>query len=230
MIEFTEVTKKYKSFKALDNLSLAIPQGEITGLIGRNGAGKTTIMKTITGLITHYTGNVHVNIQSNSSMGFSPEMLSLYGLQSVNEFLVLIAKIRGVPKQEYKTYIHEMLDLFELEQYKSKFIKNLSKGNLQKLSFIQAFIHLPQLVLLDEPTSGIDPIAKKAMFDYVRSYSQNNNAIVISSHRLDELEKLCDYFIIIDSGKTLTMISSEELKKCNLSLEDYFVKQLKVLL
>jgi len=229
-IRFEGVTKYYGKNIGIQDVSFTVPHGKITGMIGKNGAGKTTSLKVLTGLIPKYTGAVSdsrehqedVNILQKS-VGFSPEKLELYGLQTVWEFLTTLSRIRGIKSTVYKPYIQAVLSLFEIEAYRNTYVTALSKGTLQKLAFIQTFLHTPKIAILDEPTSGIDPVAKKKMFDFLAQYRDQGNTVIVSSHRLDELERLCDYVIILDNGLLLCAEPMQAILAEKGSLESYFI-------
>ena len=231
ILQLKQVTKYFGSNIGVKDLSFCVRKGKITGLIGRNGSGKTTSMRIITGLIRRFKGNIAWNIDdytgfNNRNIGYAPEKLVMSGLQTTHEFLTSLAMSRN-NCGDYKKYISKMLEMFELEKHRTKYISSLSKGNLQKLSFIQAYMHDPRLVILDEPTSGIDPIVKKTMFDYIRERNQNGITTMISSHRLDELERICDDVILIEAGKVVKTAPMETILRERSSLEDYFIENLK---
>ncbi len=163
VLELKEVTKRFGSFMAVDHLSLKIPEKEIFGFLGANGAGKTTTFRMILGLLNPSDGIVTwdgkpVNYSISPIIGYLPEERGLYPKLKVNEQMVYLAKLRGMPKKEVLKELDYWLERFKVPEYAAKKVEELSKGNQQKIQFIAAVIHKPKLLILDEPFSGLDPV------------------------------------------------------------------------
>lgn len=221
-----KITKIYNNKTiALKDIDLNIRANSIIGFIGKNGSGKTTTMKIIVKLIKHYKGKIEWNFKNhtntNTYIGFSPEKINANGLSTLEQECNILAQMRGVSKQISKKQIDYLFNLFEMNNYRKKYLITLSKGNLQKFSFIQSLLHDPDLLVLDEPTSGIDPISKKKFFDILTDLKSKGKTIIISSHHLDELEKICDYIYIFDMGKVISSGKTQDLI-ADTSLSNYF--------
>lgn len=205
VIEFKQVTKKYYSLTALDSVSLALPPGEVMGLLGPNGAGKTTLIKLIAGIITPTKGELRASEHNGSwpSIGYKPERLLFPGELVTSQYLEMIAGLCNIGRDEIDNAVLESLARVNLLAAANKQIKTLSKGMRQRLGLAQALIGDPELILLDEPSSGLDPEGQEEMQTYIEELRADGKTIVMSSHQLHEVTRVCTYLIILKDGQVL---------------------------
>ena len=219
------VTKKYKTELACDNVSFALPAGSVTVLLGPNGAGKSTIMKSIIGFL-RYEGNITVDGHPNKSieakrvLGYMPEIPSLYPNLTVEEHMEFVA--RAYRLENYRPYMNELLERFELEDKKKKFGDELSKGMSQKLSLCCALLPQPKLMLMDEPMIGLDPHAIKELKVLMGDMKKNGQTLLVSTHIIDSMDRLWDHAVIMQKGHILGNVVREELEQQGRTLEDEF--------
>lgn len=219
------VTKKYKNELACDNVSFALPAGSVTVLLGPNGAGKSTIMKSIIGFL-RYEGNITVDGYPNKSieakrvLGYMPEIPSLYPNLTVEEHMEFVA--RAYRLENYRPYMNELLERFELEDKKKKFGDELSKGMSQKLSLCCALLPQPKLMLMDEPMIGLDPHAIKELKVLMGDMKKNGQTLLVSTHIIDSMDRLWDHAVIMQKGHILGNVVREELEQQGRTLEDEF--------
>lgn len=203
MIEFKQVTKKYYSLTALDDISLALPPGEAVGLLGPNGAGKTTLIKLIAGIIAPTKGELRIPEGNGGwpSMGYKPERLVYPGHLVVSQYLEMIAGLCNIGRAEIDNVVLESLARVNLLGAAGKQIKTLSKGMRQRLGLAQAILGDPDLILLDEPSSGLDPEGQEEIQTYIEELRAGGKTIIMSSHQLPEVTRVCTYLIILKDGK-----------------------------
>ena len=207
MLEVKHITKYYGKNRAVNNLSFTVKDGEIFGLLGENGAGKTTTFRIIMGLIDSNEGEVlldgkKIDYNLTDKIGFVTEERSLLTKLTVLEQLTFYGVLKGLDERTIEKEIDKWLEKFEISSYKNRKIKELSKGNQQKIQFISAIINHPKLLILDEPTSGLDPIVRKEILDIFLDFIENGeNSILFSSHITSDIEAVADYIIFIDNGK-----------------------------
>ena len=201
MIKLENVTKKYYSLTALDNVSLEIPQGEVLGLLGPNGAGKTTMMKLVAGLIFPTSGRLTAEGGSWPLIGYKPERLLFPNNLKVSQYLGLVAGVSEVPPSQREQIIMNSLARVNLLDAASKRIGHISKGMRQRLGLAQALIGDPPLLLLDEPSNGLDPEGQIEIGHYIRELNEMGKTIVISSHQLQEVTQICTYLVILNEGQ-----------------------------
>jgi ABC-2 type transport system ATP-binding protein len=214
------VTKKYGAQKAVDNISIHVKTGEVLGFLGPNGAGKTTTMKIITGLIAPNKGDARIGDYSVSGqpdevkklIGYLPENNPLYLEMPIIDYLRFMAAIQGVPKNKIKDRIYEMIKLCGLNSEKHKKIGELSKGYRQRVGLAQAMIHDPQVLILDEPTTGLDPNQIVEIRRLIKELGKEKT-VILSTHILPEVEATCDRILIISKGKIVADGTSENLRK-----------------
>jgi len=214
------VTKKYGAQKAVDNISLHVKTGEVLGFLGPNGAGKTTTMKIITGLIAPNKGDAKVGDFSVTEqpdevkklIGYLPENNPLYPDMPVIDYLHFTAAIQGVPKNRIQDRIYEMIKLCGLNAEKHKKIGELSKGYRQRVGLAQAMIHDPKVLILDEPTTGLDPNQIVEIRKLIKELGKEKT-VILSTHILPEVEATCDRILIISKGKIVADGTSENLRK-----------------
>ena len=203
---------------ALDNVSLNISVGEIVGLLGPNGAGKSTTMKIVTGNLSSSSGDVLINdinivqqpTKTKTQLGYLPEVPPLYKELTVYEFLILASKLKKVPKKIIITSVESTIEMCGLIEVKNKLISNLSKGFQQRVGIAQAIVHNPKLVVLDEPTVGLDPNQVVQIRELIKKISKNK-AILFSSHILSEVEAICNRVYILNFGKIIYTANIKKL-------------------
>lgn len=218
VLKLENITKKFGNFTAVDHLSLTIPEKEMFGFLGSNGAGKTTTFRIILGLLDASSGNVtwnggRINYSTSHLIGYLPEERGLYPKLKVKEQLVYLARLRGMDKREAAQELVKWLDRFKIPEYMDKKVEELSKGNQQKIQFIAAVLHKPQLLILDEPFSGLDPINVELMKEAVVELKENGTTIVFSTHRMEHVEELCENLCILQRGKTVVKGTLKEIKR-----------------
>lgn len=220
MIEVKNLTKKYGDHVAVDHLSFCVEKGQIYGFLGPNGAGKSTTMNIITGYLATTEGTVVVNgkdIQkepekAKKSIGYLPELPPLYIDMTVEEYLKFVAELKKVPKTERKKQIGEVMEMTHITDKKDRLIKNLSKGYRQRVGLAQAILGYPEVIILDEPTVGLDPKQIIEIRDLIKELGKNHT-IILSSHILSEVSAVCDHIMIIAHGKLVASDSPEGLQK-----------------
>ena len=220
MIEVKNVTKKYGSFVAVNDISFNIKDGEVVGFLGPNGAGKTTTMNVITGYIEQTEGNVIVNgfdtikkaKKAKKEIGYMPEGVPLYTDLTVKEFVTYMAELRKVERKIKKQKVQEVLKETGLDTMQNKLIKNLSRGQKQRVSLAGTLVGDPKVIILDEPTVGLDP----KQITEIRSLIKNlgkKHTVILSSHILSEVSQICDRVIIINKGKIVAEDTPDNLEK-----------------
>ena len=220
MIEVKNVTKKYGSFVAVDDISFTINDGEVVGFLGPNGAGKSTTMNMITGYIEQTEGNIIVDgfdtlkksKKAKKEIGYMPEGVPLYTDLTVKEFVTYMAELRKVDRKTKKENVQKVLKETGLDQMQNKLIKNLSRGQKQRVSLAGTLVADPNIIILDEPTVGLDP----KQITEIRSLIKNigkKHTVILSSHILSEVSQICDRVIIINKGKIVAIDTPENLEK-----------------
>ena len=219
MIELKNVTKKYGKFIAINNLNFEIKENEIVGLLGPNGAGKSTTMNMITGFIDATEGNILIDgtdIEKNpkkakKDIGYMPENVPLYQSLTVREFINFMSDLKGVPRRDKKSQIQNIIKDTGLEEVQNKLIKNLSRGYKQRVSFAGAIVGNPKILILDEPTVGLDPKQIVEIRELIKKLGKNHT-VIISSHILSEISQICDKVIIINKGEIVAIDTPENLE------------------
>ncbi len=218
MLRVKNVTKYYGDFKAVDNLSFEVKDGEIFGLLGVNGAGKTTTFRMIMRLIDDYEGtitldNKPIDYTVTNKIGFLTEERSLLTKLTVKEQILFYGHLKDMKEEEILKKLDYWLDRFEVKEYKDKKIKELSKGNQQKIQFISAIINDPKLLILDEPFSGLDPINIEEFKEVILEFKKKGSTIIFSSHRMDHVEMFCEKLVILLRGKPVIEGYISDIKK-----------------
>lgn len=218
MLKVENVTKYYGNNLAVDDLSFTINDGEIFGLLGVNGAGKTTTFRMIMSLLEPTKGKITLNgnevgYDICEHIGFLTEERSLMTKLTVKEQVVYYATLKGMKEKEILKKLDYWLDRFGVSEYKERKIKELSKGNQQKIQFITAIIHEPELLVLDEPFTGLDPINVELFMSVIREFKEKGKMILFSSHRMEHVELFCEKLVILLKGKTVLSGSLKEIKK-----------------
>ena len=220
MIEVTNLTKKYGDHIAVDHLSFRVEKGQIYGFLGPNGAGKSTTMNIITGYLAASEGTVTIDgkdvqkdpEEAKRSIGYLPELPPLYVDMTVREYLDFVAELKKVPKKERKQQIDEVMEMTQITDMQQRLIKNLSKGYRQRVGLAQAILGYPEVIILDEPTVGLDPKQIIEIRDLIRKLGENHT-VILSSHILSEVSAVCDHIMIIAHGKLVASDSPENLQK-----------------
>ncbi|MCE7043933.1 ATP-binding cassette domain-containing protein [Dyadobacter sp. CY312] len=230
-IQVTNLSKIYGAQRAIDGISFDLKPGEIVGFLGPNGAGKSTTMKILTGYLQPTSGKASVAdfdvleqpMPARRAIGYLPEHNPLYLDMYVREFLQFSGKLYGLGGEVLKQRVNEMVVMCGLEAEKHKKIGQLSKGYRQRVGLAQSFLHNPSVLILDEPTTGLDPNQILEIRDLIRTAGKNKT-VLFSTHIMQEVEALCDRVIIINKGKVVSDSSLQDLRKTGDSLEDIFRK------
>jgi ABC-2 type transport system ATP-binding protein len=221
MIRLSGLTKHYGSFVAVDGLDLHVPQGELFGFLGPNGAGKTTTLRMIAGIMKPTTGSVQIGgidlavdpIAAKARLGFIPDRPFIYEKLTGGEFLRFVA---GLYDQHGPTVEHrarELLALFDLEEWRDELVESYSHGMRQKLIVSSAFVHRPEVIVVDEPHVGLDPKSIKILRDLFKEYVRRGHTIMMSTHTLETAEMLCDRIAIIHTGRIAACGTMDELRR-----------------
>ena len=216
-LRIEHVSKKFQDFTAVDDINLTLEKGKMLGFLGRNGAGKTTSFRMILGLTEPTAGRITYNGKPITSdmyniIGYLPEERGLHAKLTVNEELTYLATLKGMKPKAIKTAIDAWLKRFEITENKDKKIESLSKGNQQKIQLLASILHEPELLILDEPFSGLDPVNVELLKSAVKELNANGSTIIFSSHRMEHVEELCDDICILNAGKMVEQGSIQEVK------------------
>jgi ABC-2 type transport system ATP-binding protein len=220
MIQVTNLVKQYGNKTALHGIDFTVAEGEIMGLLGPNGAGKSTTMNIMTGYLSATSGEVKIDgydiltepIKAKKLIGYLPEIPPLYVDMKVKEYLNFVAQLKKVKKKDRKAQVEEVIRMTELGEYENRLIKFLSKGYKQRVGLAQALLGEPKLLILDEPTVGLDPKQIINMRNLIKELAKKHT-IIISSHILSEISAVCDSVIIIDRGQVIARGTAEELEE-----------------
>ena len=220
VIEVNNLVKRYGDHTAVDHLSFKIEKGKIYGFLGPNGAGKSTTMNMITGYIASTEGTVTIDghdildepEQAKKCIGYLPEMPPLYFDMTVLEYMNFVADLKKIPKDKKKSMIAEVMEMVKITDMKNRLIKNLSKGYRQRVGLAQAILGYPEVIILDEPTVGLDPKQIIEIRDLIKSLKEKHT-VILSSHILSEVSAVCDYVLIISHGKLVASDTPENLGK-----------------
>lgn len=212
------VVKRYGNFTAVNDLSLEISAGQIYGLLGANGAGKTTTIRMILGLIPPTSGQIRWNNRGidysiSDKIGYLPEERGLYPKLTVKEQLLYLGRLRGMTKEQVIKEMNFWLETFKVPEYANKKVEELSKGNQQKIQFIAAVLHRPELVFFDEPFSGLDPVNVEILKSAVLKIAERGTTIIFSSHRMEQVEELCEQLCILHKGKPVVEGRLRDIKR-----------------
>ena len=218
MLKVENVTKYYGDNLAVDNLSFEVKDGEIFGLLGVNGAGKTTTFRMIIGLLNPTSGKITldgkpINYDVTDTIGFLTEERSLLTKMTVKEQLIYYGTLKGMKEKDILNKMDEWLAKFEISEYKERKIKELSKGNQQKVQFISAVINDPKLLILDEPFSGLDPINVEMFMAAIKEFKEKGSSIIFSSHRMEHVELFCENLVVLVKGKSVLQGKLTKIKK-----------------
>lgn len=204
-LQIERVTKEFGDFTAVDDLTFRVPQGEMFGLLGANGAGKTTTFRMILDILKPTDGSITWNDKAvdHRIVGYLPEERGLYPKSQVREQLVFLASLKGMRSSDAKRAVKSWLERLEIPQYETMRVEQLSKGNQQKIQLVAALLHNPELVILDEPFSGLDPVNVEILKREVLALRDAGTTIVFSSHRMEHVEELCQHVGILKGGRAV---------------------------
>ena len=219
MIQLTNVSKRYDNTTVVENLNLQINAGEIVGIIGHNGAGKSTTMKMIAGLVEPTTGNVRVmgrdihrdGVKVKQQIGYLPEDSPLYEAMTAQQYLLFFSELYQMPRQKALQRIDQLLTSLDLVE-KNKLTGEFSKGMKRKTAIARALLHDPSLLILDEPSSGLDPLTSFFIINYLRTLKREGKTIILSAHNLFHVETICDRVGIIKNGKMLVFDTMDAIR------------------
>ncbi len=217
ILNIRNVVKTYESKVAVDDVSLNIPQGIIFGMLGPNGAGKTSLIRIITTITRPDSGKILFDnnplIEKHTEqMGYMPEERGLYKKMKVGEQLLYLARLKGLSKQDAESTIAHWFDKFDIKDWYNKKVMDLSKGMQQKVQFIATVMHRPKLIILDEPFSGLDPINAKLIENEIIRMRNEGTSIIFSTHRMEQVEEICDKIVLINQGKNVLEGDVNEIK------------------
>ena len=219
ILELQNLKKYYATQKAVDDISFSIPEGCIFGLLGPNGAGKTTLLRMITGIFYPDSGNIIFEgkkfdpVKDIPKIGYMPEERGLYKKMKIGEQALYLAMLKGLNRQQAIKRIKEWFIKFEMESWWNKKVDDLSKGMSQKLQFVTTVLHEPRLLILDEPFSGLDPVNSNLIKDEIFRLAQKGTTIIFSTHRMEQVEEICDEIILVNKGKKILEGSVKKVKQ-----------------
>ena len=217
MLEIRELTRRFGDNTAVDRVSFEVPSGQMTGFVGANGAGKTTTMRMIMGVLGIDEGEVlwqgrPITRLDRRSFGYMPEERGLYPKQPILDQLVYIAQLKGMPNASARTQVRELLERFGLGERTRDHLEKLSLGNQQRVQIIASVLPRPVALVLDEPFSGLDPLAVDSMVDLLRDHTRDGIPVLFSSHQLDLVERLCDRLVVLAHGRRVAAGTVTELR------------------
>lgn len=239
VLNVSNLNKSYNKGKtyAAQNINFTVEAGQIIGLVGKNGAGKSTIIKSITGVLPFDSGNISIldfdivnhAIEAKKHLGYVPDVSNAFDKMTGMEYINFVADIFKISKVEREEKINEFQKYFSLGESIHKLISSYSHGMKQKVSLMASLISSPTLWILDEPTTGLDPQTTSNLLEFIQNYAKKGNAILFSSHNLDIVQKICDRAIIINNGELVANWNIEELEKQtkNFELEELFMEHVK---
>jgi ABC-2 type transport system ATP-binding protein len=219
ILQLEHLKKYYTTQKAVDDISFDIEKGSIFGLLGPNGAGKTTLLRMITGIFYPDSGNILFNgkkfdpVNDNIDIGYMPEERGLYKKMKIGEQALYLAQLKGLSKSEALRRIKDWFIRFEMQSWWNKKVEDLSKGMSQKLQFVTTVLHDPKLIILDEPFSGLDPVNANLIKDEIHRMKENGATIIFSTHRMEQVEEICDQIVLINKGQKILDGSVKQVKQ-----------------
>ncbi len=218
ILRLDNVVKTYQKHVAVDGVSFEVPKGSVFGLLGPNGAGKTSLIRIITTITRADSGVVYLDgekLNSNhpSDIGYMPEERGLYKKMKVGNQLVYLAQLKGLSKKEATKRINAWFEKFEIEDWWDKKVEELSKGMQQKIQFISTVLHQPKLLILDEPFSGLDPINTNLIKDEIAELNRQGTSIIFSTHRMEQVEQVCEHIVLINKGKNVLQGKVHDVKQ-----------------
>lgn len=218
ILELHNLKKYFATQKAVDDISFNVEQGSIFGLLGPNGAGKTTLLRMITGIFYPDSGNIHFNgkpydpIKDVGYIGYMPEERGLYKKMKIGEQAMYLAQLKGLSKAEANKKVKDWFVKFEMQSWWNKKVEDLSKGMSQKLQFVITVLHDPKLIILDEPFSGLDPVNANLIKDEIFNLARKGSTVIFSTHRMEQVEEICDHIVLINKGEKILDGTVSEVK------------------
>jgi ABC-type uncharacterized transport system, ATPase component len=209
ILEVQHLRKYYATQKAVDDISFSLAPGSIFGLLGPNGAGKTTLIRMITGIFFPDSGTIQFNGQKFNpgkdvaQIGYMPEERGLYKKMKIGDQAMYLARLKGLAKAEAMERVKEWFIRFEMQSWWNKKVEDLSKGMGQKLQFVTTVLHEPKLIILDEPFSGLDPVNSNLIKDEIYRLAKKGSSIIFSTHRMEQVEEICDHIILMNKGRKI---------------------------
>ncbi|HLF45062.1 MAG TPA: ATP-binding cassette domain-containing protein [Chitinophagaceae bacterium] len=209
ILEIKNLKKYFATQKAVDDLTLSVERGSIFGLLGPNGAGKTTLIRMITGIFYQDSGEILFDgkkfdpVNDVVHIGYMPEERGLYKKMKIGEQAVYLARLKGLSRSDAMSKIKEWFVKFEMQSWWNKKVEDLSKGMSQKLQFVITVLHEPKLIILDEPFSGLDPVNSNLIKDEIYKLAQKGSTIIFSTHRMEQVEEICDHIVLVNKGKKI---------------------------
>jgi ABC-2 type transport system ATP-binding protein len=219
ILEIKDLQKNFASQKAVDKISFTLSKGSIFGLLGPNGAGKTTLIRMITGIFYPDEGSILFEgrpfdpANDIAYIGYMPEERGLYKKMKIGEQAVYLAQLKGLGKQEATKKVKEWFVKFEMQSWWNKKVEDLSKGMGQKLQFVITVLHEPRLIILDEPFSGLDPVNSNLIKDEIYALARKGSTIIFSTHRMEQVEEICDHIILVNKGQKILDGSVDGVKQ-----------------
>lgn len=220
VLTIQNLNKRYDKVEALSEFNLEVEPGSILGLLGPNGAGKTTLLRIINGILSMDTGEVKIlgediNLKTAQKIGYMPEERGLYDNMTVANQILFFGQLKGGSPARLREVMREYLELFNIADFENRKVKELSKGNQQKVQIIATLVHEPDLVILDEPFSGFDPINGALLQQLIDRLHQRGTTVILSSHNMHAVEEMCDSIALINKGRLLLSGSIEDIKEAN---------------
>jgi ABC-2 type transport system ATP-binding protein len=217
-VEFQSVSKSFSEKSIVKDISFSIRQGEIFGLLGPNGAGKTTLIRLLLDIIKPDTGKINVfgellNPAAKNRIGYLPEERGLYRKTGLLEMLVYLAQLKGMPKKQAHLNAESLLKSLDFYQYKNKKVEELSKGMQQQIQFLSAIIHDPELIILDEPFSGLDPVNTKIVKNKILDLRAAGKTVILSTHMMEQAQTLCNRILMLNKGRRVLYGTVEEIRR-----------------
>jgi len=219
VLSLKNLKKYYATQKAVDDISFDIAQGSIFGLLGPNGAGKTTLLRMITGIFYPDGGDIILDgkpfdaVHDIQKIGYMPEERGMYKKMKIGEQALYLAQLKGLSKSDATEKIKYWFKKFEMESWWNKKVEDLSKGMSQKLQFVITVLHEPQLIILDEPFSGLDPLNANLIKDEIYALAKKGATIIFSTHRMEQVEEICDHIVLVNLGKKILDGSVVDIKQ-----------------
>lgn len=217
-VEFEGVSKSFAEKDVIRDISFSVKRGEIFGLLGPNGAGKTTLIRLLLDIIRPDFGEICVfgaplSSAAKDKIGYLPEERGLYRKTKILDILVYLAQLKGIPKKQAQLNAESLLKSLELYEHRDKKVEELSKGMQQKIQFLSTIIHDPELVILDEPFSGLDPISTRTIKDRILELKDAGRAIVLSTHMMEQAQTLCDRILMLNKGRRVLYGTVDEIRR-----------------
>ncbi len=218
MLDVDKLSKEFEGARAVDNISFKVEKGDVYGFLGPNGAGKTTSLRMIMGIIKPDSGKIifngnDINSLRRKSLGYLPEDRGLYQKQNLSEILHYFGVLKGLGKKEAIKCTSRWLERFNLKEESLRKVEELSKGNQQKIQFILALLHNPELIILDEPFTGLDPVNQILLKDIIKEKQEEGKTIIFSTHQMEQVERLCNNICLINKGQVLVEGSLDDIRK-----------------